>query len=364
MKRFITVLAGLLVLPAFAEVAPVYYDEIVEYTDEMIDDMDAVETEENQTVENTAKKKNNVSQRATTNRANSRVVSGNANVSQRGTTSSRVVASSPRSAQQVSARGVTSRTVKTLSRKKSAQPTVQARSDQDKKAVTARVSTSGTMMTGNRVSQQTQKMDTLTTTTNEPLYNKARVGMRRAATTTRLSTASVIPTTTATPVVSNEDVEETTANLAAIAELTEYCKAQYLACMDNYCNVLDDNQGRCSCSKNLKNYQKTEEALASATESFQDVVQKIKYIGLTTEQVNSLFKETEAELEMKSNNDSSQIKSSLDAIKRKIVDVSSPNASAAATSNISMDVSGLLNADFTAGFDLGSFLNMNVAGSD
>lgn len=364
MKRFITVLAGLLVLPAFAEVAPVYYDEIVEYTDEMIDDMDAVEAEETQVTENTAKKKQNVTQRATTNRANSRAISGNAAVSQRGTTSSRVVASSPRSAQQVSARGVTSRTVKTSSRTKATQPTVQSRSSQDKKAVTARVSTTGSVMTGNRTSaSDNYQIKTLSGSDNEPLY-KARVGMRRAATSPRLSTASMIPTSTTTPVVSNDDIEETTSNLAAIAELTEYCKAQYLACMDNYCNVLDDNQGRCSCSKNLKNYQKTEEALATATENFQEVVQKIKYIGLTTEQVNSLFKETEAELEMKSTNDSSQIKSSLDAIKRKIVDVSSPNASAATTGNISMDVSGLLNADFTTGFDLASFLNMNVAGSD
>lgn len=360
MKRFITVLAGLLVLPAFAEVAPVYYDEIVEYTDEMIDDMDAVEAEETQVTENTAKKKQNVTQRATTNRANSRAISGNAAVSQRGTTSSRVVASSPRSAQQVSARGVTSRTVKTSSRAKATQPTVQSRSSQDKKAVTARVSTTGSVMTGNRTSASNDyQIKTLSGSDNEPLY-KARVGMRRAATSTRLSTASVVPTSTTTPVVSNDDIEETTSNLTAIAELTEYCKAQYLACMDNYCNVLDDNQGRCSCSKNLKNYQKTEEALAVATENFQEVVQKIKYIGLTTEQVNSLFKETEAELEMKSTNDSSQLKSSLDAIKRKIVDVTTPNASTATTGNISMDVSGLLNADFTAGFDLASFLNMNT----
>ena len=360
MKRFITVLAGLLVLPAFAEVAPVYYDELVEYTDEMIDDMDAVEAEETQVTENTAKKKQNVTQRATTNRANSRAISGNAAVSQRGTTSSRVVASSPRSAQQVSARGVTSRTVKTSSRAKATQPTVQSRSSQDKKAVTARVSTTGSVMTGNRTSASNDyQIKTLSGSDNEPLY-KARVGMRRAATSTRLSTASVVPTSTTTPVVSNDDIEETTSNLTAIAELTEYCKAQYLACMDNYCNVLDDNQGRCSCSKNLKNYQKTEEALAAATENFQEVVQKIKYIGLTTEQVNSLFKETEAELEMKSTNDSSQLKSSLDAIKRKIVDVTTPNASTATTGNISMDVSGLLNADFTAGFDLASFLNMNT----
>ena len=41
MKRIIVVLSGLLVLPAFAEVAPVYYDDVVEYTDEMLDEEDA-----------------------------------------------------------------------------------------------------------------------------------------------------------------------------------------------------------------------------------------------------------------------------------------------------------------------------------
>ncbi|MBS7386552.1 MAG: hypothetical protein KIG73_02460, partial [Alphaproteobacteria bacterium] len=34
MKRFIAVLSGLLVLPAFAEVAPVFYDGVIEYSDE------------------------------------------------------------------------------------------------------------------------------------------------------------------------------------------------------------------------------------------------------------------------------------------------------------------------------------------
>ena len=44
MKRFFAVLGGLLVLPAFAEVAPVYYDDVIEYSDaEMFDDDVVVE---------------------------------------------------------------------------------------------------------------------------------------------------------------------------------------------------------------------------------------------------------------------------------------------------------------------------------
>jgi hypothetical protein len=46
MKRLVIVLSGLLVLPAFAEVAPISYDEIVEYSDEQIASDDAVAEEQ------------------------------------------------------------------------------------------------------------------------------------------------------------------------------------------------------------------------------------------------------------------------------------------------------------------------------
>ena len=67
--------------------------------------------------------------------------------------------------------------------------------------------------------------------------------------------------------------------------------------MDNFCNVLDDNQGRCSCSANLSNYAETEEALKQATEDLQDVALQIQYIGLTADEVETLFTQTEAATE-------------------------------------------------------------------
>ena len=128
--------------------------------------------------------------------------------------------------------------------------------------------------------------------------------------------------------------------------------------MDNYCNVLDDNQGRCSCSGNIAKYEKTEKSLADLSENFQDVVQKIKYIGLTAAQVEALFAETEAEIAMKSSSDTSSLKNSLDAIKKKIIDVDS-NTTSASTSlfdGLTFDMSGLLNTDISSAFDLNSFL--------
>ena len=364
MKRFIAVLSGILVLPAFAEVAPVYYDEIVEYTDEMLNDEEIAATEQ-EVVQPKA-----VSQRNTINRSTSasRTISTSNKSGARTNTTTRAVASSPRSATGTT-RGTASRTARTNnvvnrpSTTTTSRASVKSRGTQNTKPVSARVSVgNNSVMAGSYTGTGTNTTKlTVLENTSEALYNpnSARIGMQSArGKTVRLSSAALSSSTT--PVVTEEDISSTTSNLTAVAELTEYCKAQYAACMDNYCNVLDDNQGRCSCSKNLKNYEKVENALATATEQFQEVVQKIRYIGLTGPQIESLFAETEAELAMKSGSDSSQLKSSLDAIKRKVVEVSSPTSTSSnVTNGLSLDLNGLLTADFTAGFDLNSFLGTN-----
>ena len=362
MKRFIAVLSSLLVLPAFAEVAPVYYDEVVEYSDDMIqneeDADDAVQTQAQQ---------NSVNQRKTINRSTSasRAISSATNsASTRTNTSSRAVASSPRSTTG-NTRGTVARTAKTsrvVSRVPSTRASVTSRNNQTIKPVTARVSTGSNVMPARKTLTYGGDGATLTDS-GTPYYNanNARVASASSRRSTARSSAfGIMSSSTPAPVITEEDISSTTSNLTAIAELTDYCKAQYAACMDNYCNVLDDNQGRCSCSKNIKNYAKTEAALEQATADFQDTVQKIKYIGLTGSQIEALFAETEAELAMKNNSDKSRLKNSLDAIKKKVVDVSSPTSSGYdATSGISLDLNGLLSADFTSGFDLNSFLGAN-----
>lgn len=359
MKRFIAVLSSLLVLPAFSEVAPTYYDDSIEYSDGIIDDVDTEYVDEQS--EPVAQK--NVSQRTTINRstASRAITSGNNGVVSRANANSRAVASSPRSTTGT-ARGTASRTTKTnavVSRTPTTtRATVKSRNTQNtSKATTARVGTSNNPVMPTYRTRQNNTSATLNDS-GDALYipNSARVSVANRRSSARISTAA----RASTPVITEEDISTTTSNLTALAELTDYCKAQYAACMDNYCNVLDDNQGRCSCSKNIKNYAKTEAALAAATEEFQNVVQKIKYIGLTGNQIETLFTETEAELTMKSKTDSSRLKTSLDAIKKNIVDVSTSSSSSAdLNTGLSWDISGLLNADFTSGFDLSSFLGQN-----
>ncbi|MBQ3785517.1 MAG: hypothetical protein II843_03950 [Alphaproteobacteria bacterium] len=353
MKRFISVLSSLLVLPAFAEVAPVYQDNVVEYTD------DATKTGD-------VSEQKSTGQRVNINRSTSasRAISSGTNTSSRANTASRAVASSPRTATTETSRGTVARTatktpaVTTRTAQTATRSTVTSRNAQNAKPVTARVGVyNSQVMSGDRTAGGITVIPASGTTA---LYNpsgSSRIGIANRRASARISTPVAPATTTTT--VTQEDVTSTTSNLTNIAELTEYCKSQYAACMDNYCNILDDNQGRCSCSKNIKNYERTEQTLAQATEDFQNVVQQIRYIGLTSDQIEALFTETEAELSMKSNTDSSRLKNNLDNIKKKIVDVSTPSAASSVTNGLSLDMNGLLTADFSAGFDLNAFLNLN-----
>lgn len=438
MKRLAIFIGGLFMLPAFAEVAPVFYEDGIEYSDVVYDeygnpildyeydDTDLVsDTNENATKPSVSGARvvsgtrSNATNRTTVGRAiptATTATSSNGRAS--AANSSRVVAartttnSSPRSTS--NSRGVASRTTSTTAarttgstaatraaatratggsgRATSARTGSAGTGTVARTATTTRTTTGARTANASRVSRAATKLNTVVTTTAVPTENvtiydengllylptsknnragtsvagnrasivasevgpglkNARINSNRTP-TLRMSTLSgaSVSTSVSNEVITPEDMDE-------LAELTDYCKAQYAACMDNYCNVLDDNQGRCSCSANIKNYAKAEAALKAATEELQEVAQKIQYIGLSAREVETLFTQTEAELKMQSTTDTSQLKTSLDKIKDMIIDVQSGNATSNSTSGLAFDLSGLL--DFTidsTGFDLTAFL--------
>ena len=345
MKRLVVVLSSLLVLPAFAEVAPsFYYDEPemtdVELTDIELDEV-APETEA-ATPAPAVKKKPSVA-------AARQAMTGR-------TTKTRTT---------------TARTTATRSGVAARVPTTRANTTTSR-SISGRTTTASTPVRSNVVSARrgndnivndfrsgTKARAGVVNTTTK-LYNPNNVTVQQRNGATSISArsnnmrAAVVSTNTTTA----EDVIDTTSELETMKSLTEYCQAQYAACMDNYCNVLDDNQGRCSCSKNLSNYEKTEAALQSATEALQDVARSIQYIGLTSEQITTLFDETEAELTMKNQKDTSAIRSDLDKVKRMIVDVKTGTSTATVENGLNFDLSGLLDVSISStGFDLSSFMN-------
>lgn len=350
MKRLIAVLSGLLVLPAFAEVAPsYYYEDVIEYADTDIDADDVaddavadevVDVLPATPVKNTAVSPRNAGARIASSRGVSNNSSSSRTISARNNNTGRIVAARTSVA---ATRAATSRTAQT---KNAARATA---ADNAAKTVSVRrnVPTAATAARASIVQ---------TDTVNTPLYT-GRVGMRVNSATKRVPTIRMTTASTATSTTATAAATTDTSAIEELAEMTDFCKAQYQTCMDNFCNVLDDNQGRCSCSANLKNYEKTETALKQATEDLQDVAQKIQYIGLSADEVETLFTQTAAELEMQKTSDNTQLKNDLDKIKNAIISVKSGSATST-DSGISLDLSGLLDFSISStGFDLSSFLN-------
>ena len=334
MKKLVFIVSSLLVLPAFAEVVPTYFDDEFQYNDIEYTDVEDTEYEKTQNESVKPTVRSNVSPR-----------------------SSQTPRSNTNSRQPVTKRAMSSRSSSNNTPLKNTSNTLS-------RNVSARGATLGTNtnVSPRRATKVNNTVRSAVLTQSEPLYNPNNVVPRVS---TRASAISIrnagirAATSSATPIVTTETITETTNEMDSLKELTEYCQAQYASCMDNYCNVLDENQGRCSCSKNIDNYAKTEAALSAATEALQDVARQIQYIGLSADDVETLFRETEAEEAMSGANDNSSLKSSLDKIKKMVIDVKSgANTSGVSTSGFSFDLSGLLDFSFdSTGFDLTSFMN-------
>ncbi|MDR2413193.1 MAG: hypothetical protein LBD50_03205, partial [Rickettsiales bacterium] len=345
MKRFIAVLSSFLIIPAFAEVAPIYYEDTVEYADDLIIDGDASdETVPDEAVEDkkpaTPVAPAATSPRATAGRSASRATPATsaATASSPRGTATRAVAS--RTAVPIQRATVGASTASRASSQKSKQTVAPRRNSAAASVNAARATTTGSLVQSDTV--------------NTPLYT-GRVGVRTNSSTSGTRFASIRSATAGATTATSATVP-TGPTMDELAQASDFCKAQFTQCMDNFCNVLDDNQGRCSCSSNLKNYSKTEEALKKTTADLQVVAQKIQYIGLTAADVESLYVQTEAEAAMQGRTDNTQLKTDLDKIKNLIVDVKGGNSVSSDTSGI-LDLSSLLDVSFSSsGFDLGSFL--------
>ena len=388
MKRLAIFIGGLLVLPAFAEVAPIIYDDIeymdvaydeygnpVFYTDYEDTDL-APETDDTVTIPSVSTSRGVSGTRTNANRTtigrtvptfNAGAASGRASAAN----SSRAVAArtttntSPRSnsnSRAVASRGTASRTTSTTATRTATDAATRAAATRatggaGRTATSTRTGASG----GATVARTTTSRNATSsrTATTGARVNRASTNAAVALTGNAIAAAPI--RLNSTSVTTNKTVLGSDGTLyipnGAASRVSVANRVPTIRMSSMYCNVLDDNQGRCSCSANIKNYAKAEAALKQATEELQEVAQKIQYIGLSAREVETLFTATEAELKMQTTTDTTQLKASLDKIKDMIIEVQSGTASSSNSSFLSFDLSGLL--DFTidsTGFDLSSFL--------
>ncbi|MDR2268800.1 MAG: hypothetical protein LBD94_01290, partial [Rickettsiales bacterium] len=345
MNKFFAITFLLFASSAFAEVMPVYEEEIIEEVEEIVEpeqkSVAPIQVVEPATsTMRAAQNLRTVGRQAAGNTPTSRAVGTRSAATQTGRGQSTTGTSN-------SSRPVSSRTVTVANR-----ATVQSRA------------TSRSRTLANSIA------DTAAPTTREAagsertvqaragnLYNSARVGLAGTAITSGLRGTSTVSARVGTSGTTTSLFNSTTTATSGIsaeelAAQTDFCKAQYVSCMDNFCNVLDDNQGRCTCSSNITKYEKTEAALKQATIDLQDVATKIKYLGLSKDEVKSLFTMTAAEEALRGTSDTSELKSNLDGIQKLLIDPSS--GAITSGSVLSLDMNSF---DFNNGFDLNSFMN-------
>lgn len=158
-----------------------------------------------------------------------------------------------------------------------------------------------------------------------------------------------------------ESIAEATSRLEQTATLNKSCQEQYNECMDQFCAVVDANQGRCSCSANLSQYTKVETAVKDANAQLNEVAQRIRYVGLSADEIRAIMTETEAEEALSGAVDTSETRSMLEEIEDLIRDPVS-NSSYYSDTSIGLDMDLDFTSDTADMFSL-DFLNTDSTSS-
>lgn len=150
------------------------------------------------------------------------------------------------------------------------------------------------------------------------------------------------------------------ANVASTEEsnvITESCIAQYTDCMDQFCAIIDANQKRCACSNRLSSYARVESAVKEANTQLNDVAQRIRYVGLSADEIRAIMSATEAEKALQNTKDNTESRNMLDEIEKLI---KSPESSTSESSSTSLD----LDLTFDAEADPAEMFNLSDTASE
>lgn len=170
--------------------------------------------------------------------------------------------------------------------------------------------------------------------------------------------ARAVTARAATQAPTADEVKDAKDRLEQTAALNKSCQEQYNECMDQFCSVVDSNQKRCSCSANLSNYTKVETAVKNANTQLNDVAQRIRYVGLSADEIRAIMTATEAEEALSSTTDSTENRSMLDEIEKLIKDPKS-STSYASDSSTGLD----MDLDFSSDGDIFNLDFLNTGNS-
>lgn len=159
-----------------------------------------------------------------------------------------------------------------------------------------------------------------------------------------------------------ESIAEATERLESTATLNKSCQEQYNECMDQFCAIVDANQKRCSCSANIAKYAKVEQAVKDANVQLNDVAQRIRYVGLSADEIRAIMTETEAEEALSGTKDTSETRDMLSQIEDLIRDPKSSASYSSGDTGFGLDIDLDFSSDGADMFSL-DFLNSNNTGN-
>ncbi|MDE6477735.1 MAG: hypothetical protein K2L94_00625 [Alphaproteobacteria bacterium] len=191
----------------------------------------------------------------------------------------------------------------------------------------------------------------------------AEVGGRATIGNTGVQTGSNVASEvravqTRAAVTTRETIADAKERLEQTAELNKSCQEQYNDCMDQFCAVIDSNQKRCSCSSNLSRYTKVESAVKDANTQLNEVAQRIRYIGLSADEIRAIMSATEAEEALAGQRDTTESRNMLQQIEDMIKDPTSSTSYYSGDSFSGLDLDLDFSSDSSDLFNL-DFLNNN-----
>lgn len=144
-----------------------------------------------------------------------------------------------------------------------------------KKSVSARTAGSVSVLKSRSASQNVATRTPMIQTTKS----------QRSATVKKQNVLSRAATQT-----SNNNITETRTGVEY-----EQCKTAFFTCMDQFCQLKNDNFRRCSCNDKVFKYQEISDTYQSASERLTEFTENLDVVGMTAAQATAMKKSTEGE---------------------------------------------------------------------
>lgn len=183
-----------------------------------------------------------------------------------------------------------------------------SRGSQQKSPTTTRSGVNQTVISRSAVSTNTP---TNSSAISNTLTSRPSTTINRTSTTNTNNisrAATSVAVRNQTPVVSRAAIDETSSVITETRTGAEYekCKTAYFTCMDQFCQLKDDNYRRCSCSNRVFELSEIRGVMQDAGQQLTVFTENLDVVGMTAEQATAMKTASEGENALTDDNSASK----------------------------------------------------------